>query len=121
MSLEIELTTHQKKYIRPMAKKWIESLIFDDLPQTKGSLRDKSGFCCLGVGVKVCEPDKIIDALNLRPYPHTIVRLGLLGEGGNALDGRYALTLLNDALGWSFQEIAGHLLSEPENYFKAIK
>ena len=51
----ITLTEHQKQYINPNAKLWLETLKFGELPQTISVLQDDTGYCCLGVACKVAQ------------------------------------------------------------------
>jgi len=103
--------------MKPSIKKaWIEALRSGEYAQTRGSLRDESGFCCLGV---LC--DVAVDG-NWEEQPHgswlppKSVRLRNKDDGHMSpeaykrlgLDDWIRLALLNDE-GSSFLEIADYI------------
>jgi hypothetical protein len=47
------LTEDQKEFLQ----KWITALRSGKYKQTKGCLRDGEGFCCLGVGCEIYDPN----------------------------------------------------------------
>lgn len=120
---------------------WIKALRSGEYSQTRSTLADSKGLCCLGVQAVVCgvpshqeggyglewenqnyeflPPSWVIDGLNLPEkyvgYPSHITGVvyveatqdemdSLLDEGG-----RTSVTVLNDALNQSFEEIANRL------------
>ena len=110
--------------------KWIDALISGEYNQTKGTLQDKKGFCCLGVACKVYEQEtgnKLPvnefgtfreDAL-IREYKCVREWLGLSSGLGRFQEtgGDCSLTKLNDE-GKSFNEIADLIESEPPGLFR---
>ena len=47
---------------KPLLDSWLAALRSGEYPQTRGAMRDKVGYCCLGVLVAVVAPDS--DELN---------------------------------------------------------
>lgn len=120
--MTIQLTDHQKKYINPLALKWIEALKSGEYKQTQGRLAnmDKTSFCCLGVAAEVCQWDYSPVDSSLAHLPYESI--GLLSPSGypKNLPDVKALYSLNDRYDWEFDKIAEHLLAHPEEYFIEI-
>ena len=107
-------------------RKWVEALRSGKYKQTTGTLRDRDGFCCLGV---LCDISKtgewVKDDGGWRYEGYTDVLpkpvqqlVGLRAQNGNIsrstepeLEG---LSEMNDADGKSFAEIADVIEAEPE-------
>jgi hypothetical protein len=96
-------------------KKWIEALDSGEYKQTKGTLQDKKGYCCLGVGCKVLVPeDKLVldkDGFIEGGIPdwqtHSPEWLKKITEHFAAKTQEdFGLTGLNDDKGYTFPEIA---------------
>jgi len=45
------------KLPKEFKKKWIDALNSGDFKQSSGSLKDKYGYCCLGVACKIANPN----------------------------------------------------------------
>ena len=134
MAKRIKLTPHQKKYINPNAKYWIETLLPNELCKTTGTLEDSNGFCCLGVGILCCQMKTGIEMFTLSngsyqggtlegDYLNVKDWLGLHSVGGSPKDNYIqfkALWELNDLHNYNFTQIAEHLLAYPEVYFNEV-
>ena len=99
-------------------QRWIEALNSDEYTQTKGCLRDSTGFCCLGVLTDLYAKEhdqewKVNDMSNFYSfngrngtlYSEVLKWSGLETDDPNYLDGRVHLSQLNDD-GYSFKRIA---------------
>lgn len=93
---------------------WINALDSGKYKQTKKTLQDKNGYCCLGVGCDVMMGERA-----LREYGGTKLLIGVLPEdqprcpaflkqinNDFKIQTGYKLSVLNDDRGFSFQEIA---------------
>lgn len=114
------------------AKKWVKALKSGRYKRTTGTLRDKKGYCCLGVACEIAVKNKIIEAGELTASdcyyydgeenflpPAVITWLGLRDQKGtftpkNKTD--TSLDVLNDG-GKTFKQIAKIIESEPEGLF----
>lgn len=118
------------------AKKWVAALRSGEYKQTTEVLYNKTedAYCCLGVACMVYEQEtgnmltKDLEVEqgfdeSLRAFPEVQEWLGLNGEEGyfNQIERgkRYAktLTTLNDSEGYSFEDIADVIESEPDGLF----
>lgn len=97
---------------------WVEALRAGEYTQTTGTLRDHTGYCCLGVAVKVLTSiaDEEVREDNLAQYPKVRRTLGLRDSWGT-YDPNSSLTEDNDS-GKTFAEIADIIESEPDGLFK---
>ena len=82
---------------RALRDRWIKALRSGEYTQTKHYLRNKGGFCCLGVLCDLIDPDDWEGGLYWRGGRH-------LPEQEHK--GIFPLTALNDSLGYSFEQIA---------------
>lgn len=110
---------------------WIAALRSGEYSQTRGSLCDKSGFCCLGVAAE------LTPGIRKQREPFTAYGeeetggglpretaewLGLTAANGdprivNPWEAPYrALIDLNDVAGWTFEEIANVLEAQPDDW-----
>lgn len=120
--MTIQLNDHQKKYINPLALKWIEALKSGEYKQTQGQLAtmDRQSFCCLGVAAEVCQWPYAPTDSDLRDLEYNQIGLkSALGRPIN-LPSNKALYKLNDDYNWTFEQIADWLLQHPEEYFIEI-
>jgi len=110
------------------AKKWVKALRSGKYKQTTCTLQDEEGFCCLGVGCVVFEEETGI------PLPTN--KNGFYNDGNLSSDftvvkdwlglssdeGRFgtdsSLVKLNDNCGFSFEQIADVIESEPFGLFQ---
>jgi hypothetical protein len=126
------------------AKRWVEALRSGKYPQTRRTLKDDAGFCCLGVACDLYAEE--VEGANWKlrgegaqafhgvrsigysvPPPEVIEWLGLRSEIGHVNDVDPSLTMLNDGSAQadsgmdvrrhSFVEIADWIASEPEGLF----
>ena len=100
---------------KTLRKAWIKALRSGKYEQTKGGLRNRKGFCCLGVLCDVYDPTKWVEdddikylfwyeeeESNLPHYLYTFIGL-------NELDNRPELYELNDKFDKTFKQIANIL------------
>jgi hypothetical protein len=120
--MTIQLNDHQKKYINPLALKWIEALKSGGWKQCKDRLANREGgFCCLGVAAEVSGWNYNPAAPDLIGHPiHNIGLESVIGRPLGVLPDGYALYKLNDDKNWTFEQIADWLLQHPEEYFIEI-
>lgn len=95
-------------------KKWIEALRSGEYSQTKGTLQDHEGYCCLGVACKVLNPShrRKIGSNTLEGYmpsyldkdPKWLVRINV--NFNKKIERQFDLPELNDDKDFSFDEIA---------------
>lgn len=122
----------------PIQTKWLEALESGNYKQGKGYLKDKDGYCCLGVlcevmGLEASPGDekqtyfKFGDSVNAAYVPLAAVPLaGLRSSAGGLKWGivphgtwKYgSLTGLNDEAKLSFAEIAAYIRHDPHNVFE---
>lgn len=106
------------------AKRWVAALRSGEYQQTRGTLRDDNGFCCLGVACDLYYGRDRWESRNGLGYfisdmctslPDDVRRaLGLRDVEGNYSHG--SLMLLNDE-GATFSEIVDIIESEPKGLF----
>ena len=126
------------------AEKWLQALESGDYPQSTHCLKDKDGYCCLGVACdifmketgegsweqhKESTPQESLEVFVLDGEVESGVLtsrvrewLGLYDECGASKDnphGNASCTNMNDH-GASFQHIAAILRKNEESYFKEI-
>ena len=117
------------------AKKWVAALRSGAYRQTQGELNDEKGFCCLGVACDLYEKEtgeKLRRAdfdgtkscfyfgTDLDSHEQVRAWLGLQeGNGGfnEVIDGTCSLVGLNDNLGFTFEQLADVIESEPKGLF----
>lgn len=121
------------------AKKWVEALRSGKYKQTRRSLHDDNGFCCLGVACAVAVENGLDlqvrqqDAYtlyngNLNFLPHQVTEWLGLTDGGGAYEDEApnpanvyrpipALYKLNDEMDYNFEQIADVIESEPKGLF----
>lgn len=114
------MKTEEQKILR---KKWVEALRSGEYNQCRGSLKDGTGYCCLGVACEVfgMVPDYKNGMFrywgNASWLPPIVKEaFGLNTCFGDFNDKTQSLTVLNDN-GKSFAEIADIIESEPEGLF----
>jgi hypothetical protein len=106
-----------KKQVR---KAWVKALRSGEYKQTIGRLRDKSGFCCLGVLCDLAVKNGVMKSyLRKAAGLPQIVQdwIGLNSYTGDYFGGDACLASDNDD-GKSFQEIASIIESEPQGLFE---
>ena len=112
-------------------RKWIEALRSGKYRQTTGTLRDRDGFCCLGVLCDISEKGKWVreeedecwyfeglhhsDFATLPKPVQQLVGLRTISGRISKSEG-HDLSLMNDA-GCSFARIADIIEAEPEELF----
>ena len=113
----------------PEQTRWIEALESGEWKQGKGYLKRKQGgedhYCCLGVATALFKPqssDLRIKQGEKRSVgvvaPYSVVKtLRLHNEVGSNLDGSEDLALMNDDLGYTFEDIAKFIREEPWEVF----
>lgn len=73
-----------KMGVKEVREKWVKALRSGDYPQTRSTLRDDIGFCCLGVLCDIAMKEGIIPKTELRRYRYTdgktYVMYGNVGE-----------------------------------------
>ena len=100
-------------------KIWVEELRSGRYKQTRETLEDQHGFCCLGVGCKIFIKDNLKDVDNEgmltggmpseQPRsPRWLKEIENYKFGAN----RYLISELNDSCGKSFEEIADIIENE---------
>lgn len=126
------------------AKKWVAALRSGEYKQTKEYLHDPNGYCCLGVACDVASKSGLnLEVIltnevreeggiptevqvtsydgNTQMLPYAVMNwLGLRESvGGYRVEGHTnCLTRLNDQEGYTFEEIAKIVESEPEGLFR---
>lgn len=109
------------------AKKLVEALRSGEYEQTGGRLRDDSGYCCLGVACDLYTKEtgegewvgnsfkigSLMSKGTLLPKVQTWLNFRVHNGG---IDGATALSAYNDE-GWTFEQIADLIESEPEGLF----
>jgi hypothetical protein len=103
-------------------KKVLVALRSGDYKQTKGTLQNLEGHCCLGVMCEVYEKETgntvkryegMVRDASLVSHPKVKEWVGLVESSGNT-SSKGALVFLNDVEGYSFSQIADFIESEPE-------
>lgn len=116
----------------PIQTKWLEALESGNYKQTNGYLKNKHGYCCLGVlcevmGLEIEEREgtpffKSGDSASAAYVPTGAVEAAglhnIAGELRQDVGGNTALTSLNDHVGWSFSQIAAYIRHDPHNVFE---
>lgn len=109
-------------------KKWCTALRSGKYKQTKGSLQDSEGYCCLGVAVDLFVPDYpkgstgyLQGALPSFAAPEWLQKIS--SEVEEKED--YSLTYMNDKQGRTFNEIADvleelYLSKNPSSKLKGV-
>jgi hypothetical protein len=122
--------------LTPNQQQWITALRSGKYTQGKGCLHNTEGFCCLGVAAKEFLTDDVVVAEVTDKYDidyaswsydtedemapdHVMKALGLYDSNGSSRtnDDLMMLTHLNDE-GITFEQIAGIIEANPENYFR---
>ncbi|RWL14841.1 MAG: hypothetical protein EOR57_31340 [Mesorhizobium sp.] len=108
------LTLEQMKANR---KLWVEALRSGRYEQTKSTLVDSRGYCCLGVACVVAgkQDDEISDFTNLSDFKDVRKFFGIRDYDGDFYGG--SLVCLNDDAGYTFEQIAEVIESEPPGLF----
>lgn len=78
---------------KDIAMKWVEALRSGKYKQTRGTLKNNEGFCCLGV---LCEINGIDMTVQSEAYPKIKYDLGLNDDLGLSKDRYFSLSSLND-------------------------
>jgi hypothetical protein len=104
------------------AKEWVKALRSGKYKQTKGVLyeADRNAFCCLGVACDISGlPPEEWHGSDYTVLPQEVKQsLNLSSNYGRFFDGDYtSLVKCNDALGYSFDQIADIIESEPKGLF----
>lgn len=79
---------------------WVDALRSGKYQQTQDVLKNKNGFCCLGVLCEVLPPPP---ELENSPYKYAAI---LINEGRDNKYDVFQFIHKNDAMRWSFPEIA---------------
>jgi hypothetical protein len=104
-------------------KKVLVALRSGDYKQTKGTLQNLEGHCCLGVMCEVYEKETgntlertggMFYGTDLRTHPNVQEWVGLRTSSGSRSNFRPSLIDLNDREDYSFSQIANLIESEPE-------
>lgn len=103
------------------AIKWLEALLSGKYKQTKGKLGNlKKGFCCWGLGCYLTHiPYNHEDSWNYE-FGYKIGWWQPDGLGGAISNKNFGLAIMNDGLGWSFQDIAKYLIQNPINFLPHV-
>ena len=124
----------EKLTAKEWRRKWVEALRSGEYRQTTGVLRDRDGFCCLGVLCDIAEKGTWIIENGSRFFyegrdlnyfcsaaalPEPVLRLaGLRTKAGRISESEgHSLSEMNDA-GCSFARIADLIEAEPEGLFE---
>lgn len=109
------------------AKKWVKALRSGKYQQTRHTLKDQDGYCCLGVGADLYRKAKKINCLKEFTKHESMLSprikewLGLQTDhGAFCNDGHYGASSLidmNDDNEKSFKDIATLIEREPEGLF----
>ena len=125
---EVEWLGDYNKFT-PEQTRWIEALESGEWKQGKCYLKRKEGgedhYCCLGVATALFNPqssDLRIKQGEKRSVgveaPYSVVKtLMLHNEVGSNLDGSEDLALMNDDLGYTFEDIAKFIREKPCEVF----
>jgi hypothetical protein len=106
--------------INENARMWVNALRSGAFTQGKGSLRNQSAYCCLGVACVLAEKEGVISPTEWigHSYLPSRVRdwLGLQERAGFISSMNTSLAYLNDR-NKSFKEIADVIESDPKGLF----
>jgi hypothetical protein len=110
-------------------RKWVKALRSGKYRQTTGTLVEthngrKNAYCCLGVACKILDVPKVdyVGHGTLEDLPNVQNMLGIDSGGTLPSDATVDLTVLNDAEGYNFKQIANVIVKEFSNPLKkAIK
>lgn len=106
-------------------ERWISALRSGDYPQTKGTLRDADGYCCLGVLCDIAAKDGVIEwtKLNNNKYAiddrewgalsYSVMEWAGLDERDPVIKSQLASDL-NDVFGLNFMQIADVIESDKD-------
>ncbi len=100
---------------------WLAALESGEYKQGAGQLKDKNGYCCLGVLCEVAKAEGVIQSYkpDSAVPPSEVVDWAKLNSGVGMYRSRGQCSLANDndSLGRSFREIADTIRSRPEGLF----
>lgn len=101
--------------------KWVKALRSGDYVQTKGFLKDDTGYCCLGVLCEISGIGKFVDMNNEIGYhyqiskhrsylsilPSQVMRhAGMKSDNAHIMSIKTSLAALNDSRDYTFHQIA---------------
>lgn len=105
----------EKKYTlpAPFAKKWVAELRSGKYEQTKETLHDENGYCCLGVACRMVSPKSRLSGGVIIAGDVSKALVDKIPQQlrGNAQDNELVgeLTKMNDRKGYDFYQIASWL------------
>lgn len=112
-----------KQKLGPKQKAWVKALRSGKFKQTEGVLKDKNGYCCLGV---LCELEEkltkngyIKGTDNSIELPNIILKKYGFNSKIGSIKNSYSLAARNDD-GISFKEIANFIEQNPEKVFTKL-
>mgnify|MGYP001438297913 CR=1 FL=1 len=97
-------------------KKWVKALRSGEYKQTRGTLVDRDGFCCLGVLCDIANKENVVELHDYQDrgnLPCKVMKWsGIEDSYGERKGRRKALAILNDFNRYSFKKIANVIEKE---------